>query len=596
MKNDSLEISVPEWAKKVVWYQIFPERFYDGDPNNAATIECINGAYPHDMDSPWKVHPWTSDWYELQDYEKANGKDIWYNIQRRRYGGDLQGILDKLPYLKELGITGIYLNPIFESPSSHKYDLKSFHHVDPVFGFDPKGDRELIASEETPDNPDCWHWTSADLLFLKLVKEAHLMGIRVILDAVFNHISPSSRFFSDVRSNQEKSRYKDWFKIVSFDDEKEGTSFDYVCWNGLRELAEFRQENDDIATGPKQYIYNATKRWMQPVVDGKSLDGIDGWRLDAAFFVPHKFWKEWRLFAKSLNPEAFLLGELTRPLDEMKPYLKGDEFDAVTNYNFAFAACEYFVNKTNRISTSEFDGHLKDIQKSFPKEITYTNVNLYGSHDTNRLASHIVNPDLGNFRNFDEYYMESKADNVSYNTRKPNKEEYRRMMLFVIFQMTYQGAPMVYYGDEVGMWGANDPCCRKPMLWVEKAYEQELYNADGSEKEMADFVAANTDMHYHYKKLIAIRNGNSALQTGETETIVSDDEKGIYGYVRKFENQQVLVILNNSEKQQSISFPVTNGDHFIDLLNDNVVLHTQEKVLQLELEPYWGRILRRMEI
>ena len=149
---------VPEWAKKVVWYQIFPERFCNGDPTNDPKVENLEGAWPHDHTSPWEVHPWTSDWYELQPYEKKNGKDVWFNIQRRRYGGDLQGIIDKLDYLQDLGVTALYLNPVFESPSLHKYDGIMYHHIDANFGPDPEGDRALIATE-VPDDPNTWVWT-----------------------------------------------------------------------------------------------------------------------------------------------------------------------------------------------------------------------------------------------------------------------------------------------------------------------------------------------------------------------------------------------------------------------------------------------------
>ena len=136
-----IEDFIPQWAKEVVWYQIFPERFCNGDTKNDPTIETLYGSWPHDTNSDWQVHPWTSDWYELQPYEKNNGKDIWYNLQRRRYGGDLQGIINKLDYIKELGIGAIYLNPVFEAPSLHKYDGATFHHIDPNFGPDPEGDR-----------------------------------------------------------------------------------------------------------------------------------------------------------------------------------------------------------------------------------------------------------------------------------------------------------------------------------------------------------------------------------------------------------------------------------------------------------------------
>ncbi|MCK4699613.1 MAG: hypothetical protein KAT38_04750, partial [Bacteroidales bacterium] len=157
------DVDVPQWAKQVVWYQIFPERFRNGDPSNDPTYEDIQGAWPHDTISPWELHSWSSDWYELQPYELENGKDIWYNITRRRYGGDLQGIIDKLDYLKRIGIGAIYLNPVFMAPSHHKYDAFCYHHIDPTFGPDTKGDKALMKTE-TPDNPDTWVWTSADSL------------------------------------------------------------------------------------------------------------------------------------------------------------------------------------------------------------------------------------------------------------------------------------------------------------------------------------------------------------------------------------------------------------------------------------------------
>ena len=146
---------VPEWAKGIVWYQIFPERFRNGDANNDPTVQEIEGSYPHNHANSWQVHPWTADWYAQQPYEQETGESIWTHLQRRRYGGDLQGIIDKLDYLQDLGIEALYLNPIFESPSLHKYDGATYHHVDPNFGPDPQGDRALIATE-TPDNPSTW--------------------------------------------------------------------------------------------------------------------------------------------------------------------------------------------------------------------------------------------------------------------------------------------------------------------------------------------------------------------------------------------------------------------------------------------------------
>ncbi|HNZ66967.1 MAG TPA: alpha-amylase family glycosyl hydrolase, partial [Planctomycetota bacterium] len=187
----------PEWSKKAVWYQIFPERFRNGYPLNDPTIHDIEGAYPHDIKSPWQVHPWGSDWYELQPYEKKNKKDIWYNIQRRRYGGDLQGILEKLDYLQELGVNSLYLNPVFMAPSSHKYDGTLYHHIDPTLGPDPKGDKKLIQKEDPADYEN-WIWTKADLQMLQFIQEIHKRNMHIIFDGVFNHMGLTSWSFQDV--------------------------------------------------------------------------------------------------------------------------------------------------------------------------------------------------------------------------------------------------------------------------------------------------------------------------------------------------------------------------------------------------------------
>ncbi len=188
----------PDWARTVVWYQIFPERFHNGDVSNDPTLADLSGAWPHDLNEPWQVHPWTSDWYEKQPYEQAHaGKDIWFHLQRRRYGGDLQGIIDKLDYLQDLGITALYLNPVFAAPSSHKYDGATYHHIDPNLGPDPAGDRAMIA-RENPSDSAAWTWTAADRLMLELIKEVHRRRMYIIFDGVFNHVGLNFWAFRDV--------------------------------------------------------------------------------------------------------------------------------------------------------------------------------------------------------------------------------------------------------------------------------------------------------------------------------------------------------------------------------------------------------------
>lgn len=557
---------VPQWAKHAVWYQIFPERFRNSDASNDPTKKDIEGAYPHEPDADWQIHPWTSDWYKRQAWETSKRWPFHALIQRRRYGGDLQGIIDKLGYLQDLGINAIYLNPVFDSPSAHKYDGLSYHHIDPNFGPDPEGDRKLMAAEN-PADPSTWAWTSADKLALKLIKEAHERGIRVIFDGVFNHMGWTSWPFKDVMERQQDSPYADWFSINSWRDEKTGAKFDYEGWFGHHTLPEFREDEEGIVAGPRDYIFAATRRWMDPDGDGDPSDGIDGWRLDVAFCVGHPFWKKWRKVVKETNPEAYVTAELIDPVPSLKPYLEGDEFDAVMNYNFAFACSDYFADEKKRIQTSEFDRRLRELREAFPAGVAEVQQNLFGSHDTDRIGSHIVNRDNEESSDWQAYFGFSKVENGKYDPRKPTNKELDSQKLFAVLQMTYVGAPMIYYGDEVGMWGANDPDCRKPMVWDDMAYEDEVTLPDGSKKEIPDKVAVNMDLFAHYRKLITLRNELPALRTGSFETVLIDDPKQLYGFKREQNGQEVIVLLNNSETAQEAT--VGRGGKWTDRLSGN---------------------------
>ncbi len=549
---------VPAWAKDVVWYQIFPERFRNGDPSNDPTKADLAGAFPDAPDLPWQVHPWTADWYQRQSWEETDRWPLHDLIQRRRYGGDLQGVIDKLGYLEDLGINAIYLNPVFDAPSAHKYDGVSYHHVDPNFGPDPEGDRKLMATEN-PGDPATWVWTSADRLALKLIKEAHARGIRVIFDGVFNHMGARSWPFLDVVKNQQDSPYADWFSVKSWQDEKAGTAFDFEGWFGHKTLPEFREDEGGIVAGPRDYIFAATRRWMDPDGDGDPADGIDGWRLDVAFCVQHAFWKAWRKVVKGVNSEAYVTAELIDPVPELKPYLEGDEFDAVMNYNFAFTCAHYFVDEKKRIATTEFDRRLRELREAFPSGVAEVQQNLFGSHDTARLGSYIVNRDREAASNWGAYFDFSKVQNGKYDPRKPTEEELAAQKLFAVFQMTYVGAPMIYCGDEVGMWGANDPDCRKPMVWEDMDYDDEAFLPDGSRKPTPDKVGVNRELLQHYRKLIGLRRELPALRTGSFETLVTDDARQIYGFRRQLGDEVVLVVLNNAATVQEVELPVSGA-------------------------------------
>ncbi len=562
---------VPQWAKSAVWYQVFPDRFRNGDPSNDPTVADIAGADPMEPPKQWRVHPWGSDWYQLQDYEKANGEpELWKHMQRRRYGGDLQGIIDKLDYLKDLGINAIYLNPIFDSPSHHKYDGASYHHIDPNFGPDPKGDRALMA-KENPGDPKTWVWTKADELALKLIAEAHKRGIRIIFDGVFNHMGFNSFALQDVRRNKMNSPYLGWFTIKNFDDPASGVEFDYEGWWGNKSLPELREDAKGIVPGPKAYIFAATERWMNPKGKG-TQHGIDGWRLDVAYMVAHPFWKDWRRHVKAINPEAYLTAEIVNTPDVVKPYLQGDEFDAEMQYNFAFTAAEFLFNEGKyRINAREFDRNLAELRTLYPPGVAYVNQNLFGSHDTNRIGSYIVNRTLGNFRDWGKWFqMSQPINNPEFSVRKPNASELQLQKLFVVLQMTYVGAPMVYYGDEVGMWGGNDPDDRKPMIWPDIDYEKEraLPRQTLRPESEADTVVQNLELHAFYRKLIGIRNAHPALQIGAYRTLLADNGDEVFAYERQAGGETLWVILNNSASQRSVRLPRGNFDEFEDLLND----------------------------
>lgn len=576
---------VPQWAKKAIWYQIFPERFANGDASNDPKVENIRGADPQEMPKAWEVHPWGSDWYKLQPYELKNGEPaLWRHILRRRYGGDLQGILDRLDYLDSLGINAIYLNPVFEAPSLHKYDGATYHHIDPNFGPDPEGDRALMA-KEVPHKPSTWVWTKADELALKLIEELHQRGIRVIFDGVFNHTGVNHFAWKDVLEKQQKSRYKDWFEVESWDDPELGTSFSYNGWWGVKSLPELKEDENGIVEGPKDYIYAATERWMNPKGKGAEF-GIDGWRLDVAFCVGHPFWKDWRRHVKSINPEAYLTAEIVDTPDKVKPYMQGDEFDTEMNYNFCFTAVEFFIYPDQtRISASEFDQKLAELRKLYPKGVAEVSQTLFGSHDTNRISSMIKNRGIGSYRDWGTYFGLSKAiDNPEYSPRKPSEEDYHLQKLLVIFQMTYPGAPMVYYGDEVGMWGSNDPDCRKPMVWDDLEYEDEVYYPD-QRKHDPEKVAVNRDLLEHYQAMIGIRRKHSALQTGSYETWLTSDDQDVFGFIREDDQERILVIFNNSKKDSEIHPPgAWNGA-------ENIMKGSKWEGKFLKIPAKWAAIL-----
>ena len=357
-----VEQAVPDWAADAVFYQIFPERFRNGDPHNDPTRESLE--FPDVVPASWRISPWTGDWYERADWEQQLGPRFYDDgVFHRRYGGDLQGVLDQLDYLKQLGVNTLYFNPVFHARSLHKYDGSSFHHVDPHFGPDPSGDLALMATETA--DPATWKWTAADRLFLQLIQAAHARQIRLIIDGVFNHTGRDFFAFADLRARQRDSAYRDWYLVESFDDPATpANEFRYKGWWGVDTLPEFADNADatDLHPGPKAYIFAATRRWMDPDGNGDPADGIDGWRLDVANEVPLTFWRDWNREVRKLNPQAYTVTELWQ---EASDFLREGGFSSTMNYHgFAFLVKGFLIDAT--LPASEFAARFETRQRAYP--------------------------------------------------------------------------------------------------------------------------------------------------------------------------------------------------------------------------------------
>jgi glycosidase len=428
---------------------------------------------------------------------------------------------------------------------------------------------------------------------LKLIDEIHRRGMRIILDGVFNHMGVNSWAFRDVVKHQQKSRFRDWFKILSWNDARTGDGFNYSGWWAVAELPELNQDENGIVKGPREYIFAATRRWMDPDGDGNPADGIDGWRLDVADYVHHNFWKAWRKLVRSINPEAYIVGEIVKNEEYLRPYLQGDEFDAVMNYNFMFICSRFFIERQKPISVSGLDRQLRALRQAFHPDVAYVMQNLLGSHDSNRLASHIVNGQAVWEEAWHDYHRLSKAENAKYSTRKPNADEIKLQKLMALFQMTYLGAPMIYYGDEAGMWGANDPCCRKPMVWDDMKYADEVFLPDGSRRAQPDSAGFDHELHGFYRKLIHLRNAHPALQVGDFQALLCDEAAQVYAFSRSHENAQIIVVLNSSRIEQRAILPLRTTGTYKDILGNRGVHPAKNGKLDLAIAAKDGMILLR---
>ena len=569
--------AAPAWAARAVWYQVFPERFANGDPANDPTPESLTGAWPHVgadalRNAGWQPTPWTHDWTRQEPWaQRLAPGEPYTTVFLRRYGGDVQGILDRLPYLDSLGVTALYLNPLNASPSLHKYDASDLRHVDPDFGPDPAGDRAAIAREDLL-RPETWTFTSADRLFLDLVRAAHARGMRVVLDYSWNHTGSAHPAFESVRRLGEASPYAGWYRIDRWDDAgtPDSSEFAYTGWAGVPELPEWRETgltgnphdgvpyDGDLNEPVAQHVFAITRRWLDPDGDGDPSDGLDGFRLDVAEMVPLGFWRRYRDVVKGVNPEALIVGEIwwqrwPTVMSDPAPYL--GVFDGVMHYRPFEPLRRFALPGTGgpRIAPTRLAAHLDSVWASFPPDRLAASWAMAGSHDTPRLLSTLANPQA-------RYKQgEGLRENPSYLGSRPGPEAVRALRLYRLMQFTLPGAPTIYYGDEAGMWGADDPDNRRPMLWADLDHEPETGDALGRAVPPAP-VAPDAGLVAFHRSLARFRTAHAeALAHGAVTWLVRDDARGLLVYRRGAGAAAVTVAVNVSDAPQTVAFPARLG-------------------------------------
>jgi alpha-glucosidase len=466
-----------EWTHGMLMYLIFPDRFNRSDPARALSHP---GVYGHTA--------LFKQWNETPEAPPL-GRDF--------FGGDLRGITQKLDYIKELGIECLYLNPIFEAPTNHRYEAINFMKIDPMLG------------------------TEAD--FEELVQEAHRRGIKIVLDAVFNHCSSDSIYFDITgkhgkddgiqgAAQSKESPYYRWFNFSQWPNAYDG-------WLGFGFMPEFVEcpEMEDYFVGGSQSV---TAYWLEK--------GIDGWRADVPFDNTDEFWKRFRRSVDKVKPGAYTIAE---DWTDATGYLLGDMFNATMNYRLAWAVRGLLA--TDNLRPSELDDRLQVWMRDTPGPAIKSQMNLVDSHDTDRLMTVCG----GDARKFRQVYA---------------------------FLLSYPGAPLIYYGSETGLQGAYAEDGRRPMPWDD----------------------LNEDLLGFFKHLINVRNASTALRLGEVETLVVDDAQRVYAFARYSSDETVYAVFNASEHTAMVRVPLRDeGGTYRDMLNRKPDVDSREGLLHLQLPP-----------
>jgi glycosidase len=319
---------------------------------------------------------------------------------------------------------------------------------------------------------------------------------------------------------------------------------------------------------------------------------VDGFRLDVAGEIPMGFWREYRKVVRAVNPEAYLVGEIwwlewPDKLLNPKIYLQGDQFDAIMNYRW-FRIARGFFGQAEPVLTST--GFIKEINR-IDSGINISNLqammNVVSTHDSPRLSTSLYNKTM-------DKYNAKPSDNPDYKINKPDELTRKEQILLLIHQFTFIGAPQIYYGEEVGMWGADDPDCRKPMIWDDIVYEDERTAFDPNKSRQVDSVRSDTTLKLFYENLCKMRKENPVLVYGDLSFSVADDKKMVLAYNRRMGRNEIVVVFNRSFKPQSVKVPVKNDGEYLDILtgSDKIII-TNNNNIELNLEPLTAVVLKK---
>ncbi len=504
---------VPEWAADAIYYQIFPDRFRNGDRRNDPK-PGVARYHQHTVEfhSDWNQRPYKPG--------SGDGSDAVFNNDF--YGGDLAGITAKLDVLRDLGINTLYLTPIFKAASNHKYDTADYRVIDPGFGSNAE--------------------------FTRLVREAKKRGIRVLPDSSFNHSGSDSIYFNrfgnfgrdgafqDGRINP-ASPYAGWY---SFDATQAEPDKQFKGWVGVLDLPELNKAD----RGLRRFFYGQggiTQQWLDR--------GAAGWRMDVAPWVPDHFWREWRTAVKAHRPDAVTIAETW--FDASK-HLLGDMFDSTMNYIFRNAVLDYSAGG----KTAALVQNLEHVREAYPPQAFHALMNLIGSHDQAR-ALHIFGG------------VEDEQDPALMARAKA------RLKLATFFQMTLPGAPSIYYGDEVGVTGGDDPLNRATYPWPDLGGRPD------------------TALREDFKRLIHLRKDNPVLRRGELRAPLFADDR-VLVLVRRLGGTWALVATNNADVPRRVTLSLPFGapeSGWRDALAGGEPLVGVQRQLEIELPPLSGRVL-----